>query len=138
MNPYRKMQRTIILGVAALVWVFAAGCANRVTVVSPTETGFVDEREVIQVITTNVQGKNVYIPSNIVVTAGRQQRLSIYNTTDTPHGFRIASLGIEAVLVNGEETEIALPALKSGSVYQIDCQLHPPHRHGTLVVLPYE
>ena len=98
--------------------------------------GFTSDQTVIQVISTNVQGKNVYIPSTIVVTAGKPITLSVFNTTDTPHGFAIAGIGVEAVLPSKVEHEVKLPALEGGHVYRIHCQLHPPHRSATLVVLP--
>lgn len=98
--------------------------------------GFQSDQSVIQVISANVQGKNVYIPSTLVVVAGKPHTLSLFNTTDVPHGFRIEGLGLETVLPPQEEHELALPALKGGSIYQIHCQLHPAHRTATLVVLP--
>jgi hypothetical protein len=90
----------------------------------------------VQVISAVVGGKNVFIPSTIVVTAGKPQALSIFNTTDMPHGFAIRGLSIETVLIPGEETRVELPALQGSEVYTIGCQLHPPHRTATLVVVP--
>jgi len=98
--------------------------------------GFADDRSVIQVVSTNVQGKNVYIPSTIVVTAGESQTLQIFNTTEKPHGFSIDGLGIQEVLAPGEEHDVALSGLEGGKVYQVHCQLHPAHRTATLLVLP--
>ncbi len=91
---------------------------------------------VIQVITAVVGGKNVFIPSTIVVAPGVANTLSIYNTVDVPHGFRIPALGIEAILPPQEEFAVELPALEGGKIYEINCQLHPPHRTATLVVMP--
>ena len=92
--------------------------------------------DVIQVISANVQGKNVYIPSTIVVEEGKPAQLSVFNTTDTPHGFSIKGAGIEEVLLPGVEHPVALPALEEG-IYTIHCQLHPPHRNGRLVVIEF-
>lgn len=91
---------------------------------------------VIQVVTTVVGGKNVFIPSTIVVAQGVPNTLSIFNTADKPHGFRIPALGIEAVLPSREEFEVKLPALEGGEIHEIHCHLHPAHRGATLVVLP--
>lgn len=115
----------------------AAGCSvhSNVDVDQPT-IGYSSESSPIQVVTTVIGGKNVFIPSTLVVTGGRPQSLSIYNTTDKAHGFRIAALGIEVILVPGQETAVELPALEGGRVLRIDCHLHPPHRTATLVVLP--
>ena len=84
----------------------------------------------VQVVTTNVGGKNFFVPSSIVVTAGSGRKLSIFNTTDAPHGFAIPSLGIELVLPPGVETPVDLPPLEAGHIYAINCHLHPPHRAG--------
>jgi heme/copper-type cytochrome/quinol oxidase subunit 2 len=115
-----------------LLIVGAGGCAG----LGGQPAGFDSDVSTIQVVTTQVGGKNVFIPSTIVVTGGVPHTLSIFNTTDTPHGFRIPGLGIEAVAFDQQETEIALPALEGGHVYAIQCHLHPPHRTATLVVLP--
>ena len=36
---------------------------------------------VVQVVTTNIQGKNVFIPSTIAIEEGEEVTLSIFNTT---------------------------------------------------------
>ena len=118
----------------ATVLLVIAGCAG----VGHASSGYESDASVVQVVSTNVQGKNVYIPSTIVVTAGKEHTLSLFNTTETPHGFRIDALDIEAILPAQEEFELKLPALEGGKVYRIHCQLHPAHRTATLVVLPGE
>ena len=60
--------------------------------------GFATDTATTQMVTTLVGGKNVYIPSTVVVTAGATHTLSIYNTTDGPHGFQIEGLGIPRML----------------------------------------
>ena len=97
--------------------------------------GFNSDASTVQVVSTLIGGKNVFIPSTIVVTGGTEQTLSLFNTTDTPHGFRIDALGIEAILPAKEEFALKLPALEGGNIYAIRCHLHPPHRNATLVVL---
>jgi hypothetical protein len=126
--------RTLLL---ALVFLANAvtGCANRGGGAA-VPAGFESSVSEIQIVTTKVGTKNVFIPSTIVVTAGKLQTLTLYNTTDTPHGFRIPDLGIETVLYPEKETTVELPALEGGKVHAITCHLHPPHRTATLVVLP--
>jgi heme/copper-type cytochrome/quinol oxidase subunit 2 len=97
--------------------------------------GFTDDRSAVQVVSAKIGTKNLFVPSTIVLTAGKGRSLSIFNDTDTPHGFKIAALGIETVLPPGQETKIDLPPLEGGHLYEITCQLHAPHRHATLVVL---
>ncbi len=109
--------------------------APPLTYTSPTARGFSTDTATTQMVTTMVGGKNVYIPSTVVVTAGATHTLAIYNTTDGPHGCQIEGLGVEVVLDPGQETEVVLKHLQGGNVYQIGCQLHPPHRTATLVVL---
>jgi Cupredoxin-like domain len=104
--------------------------------VDASSIAFVDERPVVQMVTTNVGGKNFFVPSSVVLTAGTGRKLSVFNTTPDPHGFQIPTLGIELVLQPGVETPIDLPLLEAGRIYAINCHLHPPHRGAGLVVLP--
>jgi hypothetical protein len=90
---------------------------------------------VVEMLSANVQGKNVFIPSTVVVAEGAPHVLSVFNTTDTPHGFKIPELGIETLLPAGEEHRVELPALEGDRIYRIECHLHPPHRSAQLVVL---
>ena len=89
---------------------------------------------VTQMISAVIGGKNVYVPSTVVVAAGQPHTLSVFNTTDKPHGFAIDALGILAVLPDGVEHEVKLPALEAG-IYKIHCQLHGAHRSATLLVV---
>jgi heme/copper-type cytochrome/quinol oxidase subunit 2 len=98
--------------------------------------GFDSDVETIQIVSASVGGKNVYIPSTIVVTGGKPVTLSLFNTTDVPHGFAISGIGVEAVLPAQQEYTVKLPALEGGHVYRVHCQLHPGHVSATLVVLP--
>ncbi|HZO10233.1 MAG TPA: cupredoxin domain-containing protein [Myxococcota bacterium] len=99
---------------------------------------FSSDVSTVQVVTALVGGKNVFIPSTIVVTDGGPRALSVFNTTEMPHGFAIKALGIEVVLPPGQETRIELPKLEARQVLQIGCHMHPAHRTATLVVLPGE
>jgi heme/copper-type cytochrome/quinol oxidase subunit 2 len=98
--------------------------------------GFTSDTSTIQVVTTELGGKNVFIPSTIVVTSGHPVKLSIFNTTDVPHGFAIPALNVATVLPAKAEQEIELPALEGHQILQIKCHLHEKHRTATLVVLP--
>ncbi len=123
--------------IAALLLSLTSGCGSHGHA-SPADalTGYRSDVGEIQMISAVVGGKNVFIPSTVVVTAGKRQTLSVFNTTDKPHGFAIKGLSIETVLYAGEETRIELPVLKGSEIYTIGCQLHPPHRTATLVVVP--
>jgi hypothetical protein len=101
-----------------------------------TALGFVDDRDAVQVLTTKIGSKVTFVPATIVVTAGSGRKLSIFNDTDMPHGFKIPGLALETVLPPGVETVVELPTLIGPQIYGIECQLHAPHRHASLVVLP--
>jgi hypothetical protein len=123
--------------IAALLLTLTSGCgthhhASRAGALA----GYQSDVGEIQMISAVVGGKNIFIPSTIVITAGAPQTLSVFNTTDKPHGFAIKGLSIETVLYPGQETRVELPALKGSEIYTIGCQLHPPHRTATLVVVP--
>ncbi len=98
--------------------------------------GFTDDRISVPVVSGVIGNKNVFVPSTIVLTAGKGRRLSLYNTTEGPHGFQIAALGVEVVLMPREEQVIDLPPLEAHHIYDIGCHLHAAHRHATLVVMP--
>jgi hypothetical protein len=101
-----------------------------------TGLGFVDDRDAVQVLNTKLGNKVVFIPSTIIVTAGSGRKLSIFNDTDMPHGFRIPGLALEVLLPAAEETVVELPELTGPQIYRIECHLHVPHRHASLVVVP--
>ncbi len=94
-----------------------------------------DDRTVIHLMTTKVGAKNVFIPSTLVLSTGSGQVLSIYNDTELPHGIEIPGLGVEATLAPGEENQVMLPPLRKSGIYDVRCQMHPPHRHASLVVV---
>ena len=133
MNGARSHGRRALVALAVPALLLACVSVRDVQV---REGGFADERTQVQVITTNLGGKNVFVPSTIVLTSGSGRSLSFFNTTDQPHGMAIPGLGIEVVLKPGEEYVVELPTLEGGRIYAINCHLHPPHRSATLVVLP--
>ena len=136
-----RICRRPLVALAALVAIAAIGCAHGSAHRGHHEgeahhaATFTSDVSTVQVVSALVGGKNVFIPSTIVVTDGGPRSLSVFNTTEMPHGFKIEALGIETVLPPGQETLIALPALRGGQVLKIGCQLHPAHRTATLVVL---
>ncbi len=99
------------------------------------QRNFADAPSQVQVVTTQIGGKNLFIPATIVLPPGAGRSLSLYNTTDAPHGFQIPDLGVEAVLPPGVEFVVELPKLEARAVHKVLCHLHPPHRGATLLVL---
>ena len=114
-----------------------SACTTSVnTAVSPVQSGFTSDVDTIQIVSTQLGGKNVFVPSTIVVIGGKAHTLSLYNTTDIPHGFSISGTNVEAIVPVREEFEVALPPLEGGHVHRIHCHLHAAHRSASLVVLP--
>jgi hypothetical protein len=125
------------IGVIAALLLSVGGCGVHSHMNSTTGVrGYQSDTAAIELISAVVGGKNVFIPSTLVVTGGVPQTLSIFNTTDAPHGFAIPGLEVQVVLPAGEETRVDLPPLAGGEIYRIGCHLHPPHRSATLVVVP--
>jgi hypothetical protein len=123
----------------ALFAALALGCATRMGMhESHQAAGYTSDVSTVQMVSALVGGKNIFIPSTVVVTDGGPRSLSVFNTTEMPHGFAIAALGIERVIAPGEEALIELPKLQGGQVLRIHCHMHPPHRSATLVVLRSE
>jgi hypothetical protein len=132
----RTLRGAIALALSGML-LAAAGCGGRAHHRHHARHhGFTSDTGTVQVVTTQMGGKNVFIPSTIVVTSGHPVKLSIFNTTEIPHGFHIAKLGVSEVLPAQAEHEIELPALEDHQVLSITCHLHPAHRTATLVVLP--
>jgi len=125
------------VAVLAILAAHSAGCAAKMELHEAHHaTGYSSDVSTVQMVSALVGGKNVYIPSTVVVTDGGPRTLSVFNTTGMPHGFAIAALGIEKVIPPGEEVAVELPPLEGGQVLRIHCHMHPPHRTATLVVLP--
>ena len=86
----------------------------------------------IQIVSANVGGKNVFIPSTIVViVAGKPVTLSIFNTTDVPHGFAIPGLEHRRRCCRRrQEHEVKLPALEGEQDlrHQLPAAPGAPHR----------
>jgi hypothetical protein len=130
MRLYGLAGLPIALGLSGCVWFGSWSVEDQAS------HGYQDERAEVQMVSTFVGGKNFFVPSTVVFTAGSGRKLSLYNTTDIPHGFAIPALGVELVLQPGVETPVELPPLEAGHIYAINCHVHPAHRSASLVVLP--
>jgi hypothetical protein len=133
---FHSETKRLLVAIVALGSLALPGCFTTNASLTTSYPGFQTDVSTVQVVSAVVGGKNVFIPSTIVVTGGLPQVLSIYNTTDKPHGFAIHALGIEVVLYAGQETRVELPPIDGAQIFQINCQLHPPHRTASLVVVP--
>ncbi len=81
------------------------------------------------------QGVKVWLPTSLVVRKGDKAIVKLINKLDTEHGYRIVGYNIERVVQGDQSSTIEFTADKAG-IFGIDCQLHPAHVGGQLVVLP--
>ena len=109
----RALRIALALALAGLLFA-ASGCRAAHERRHARHRGFASDTGTIQIVTAEVGGKNVFIPSTIVVTSGQPVTLSIFNATGVPHGFAIPALQVSAVLPAQAEHEVALPALEPG------------------------
>ena len=78
-------------------------------------------------------GKKVWLPATATVKAGDKVEITLVNTLADPHGFEIKELSQKVVVGPKETKKISFEATKSGT-FKFDCQLHPAHIGGELIV----
>jgi heme/copper-type cytochrome/quinol oxidase subunit 2 len=123
------MRETIVrLGFAmGLAWGVAAGVARAA---EPAMT--------FTVVNVEYEGTKIWLPATLVVKKGTQVKVKLVNNVPSDpnqHGFAIPAYGIAEVVTRGEPKTIEFTADKDG-IFPINCQLHPAHVAGELVVLP--
>ena len=81
---------------------------------------------------------NFFTPKTMTVKKGTTVKLKLINKVPSDpnqHGFAIPAYNIAEVVTRGEDKTIEFKADKDG-IFPINCQLHPTHIGGELVVLP--
>ena len=81
------------------------------------------------------QAVKIWEPPTLVVRKGDSIKIKLINKTEQEHGYRIADFKVEKVVQGGQAETVEFTADKEG-IFTIDCQLHPAHVQGQLVVLP--
>lgn len=76
----------------------------------------------------------IWLPSSLIVREGDTVELTLINTLDVPHGFRIDTFGIEAVINAKSKSTVTFTAKGTG-LHSYVCHLHPPHIGGQILVL---
>lgn len=83
------------------------------------------------------QGVKVWLPTSITAKKGDTVKIKLVNKLPNDHGYSIAAYNVGVVVPaegpNGN-AEVTFTADKAG-VFPINCQLHPAHVAGQLVVL---
>jgi nitrosocyanin len=83
------------------------------------------------------QGVKMWIPSTIVAKKGDTVKLKLVNKLPNDHGYSIPGYNVAKVVPPEGPTgtvELSFTADKAG-IFPINCQLHPAHVAGQLVVL---
>ncbi len=95
-----------------------------------------EDRE-FTVVNIEYEGTKIWVPGTLVVNEGDNVKIKLINNVKSDpnqHGFAIPALNVAAVVNRGEPQTVELKAVKKG-IYPINCQLHPAHVGGELVVL---
>ena len=90
------------------------------------------------VVNIEYEGSKVWTPGTLVVKKGTLVKLKLVNNVaadPNQHGFAIPAYNISEVVTRGEPKTVEFKADKDG-IFPINCQLHPAHVGGELVVLP--
>ena len=90
------------------------------------------------VVNIEYEGSKVWTPGTLVVKKGTLVKLKLVNNVPSDpnqHGFAIPGYNIAELVTRGEPKTLEFKADKDG-IFPINCQLHPGHVGGELVVLP--
>jgi len=104
--------------------------ASRVSVLAE------DVRE-FTIVNIEFEGTKIWVPGTLVVNEGDTVKIKLINNVKSDpnqHGFAIPALNVAAVVNRGEPQSVEFKAPKKG-IYPFNCQLHPAHVGGELVVL---
>jgi len=123
------MRKTMIRALVAtgLAWGIATGVARAE-----------DATMSFTVVNVEYEGSKIWLPATLVVKKGTTVKLKLINKVPSDpnqHGFAIPAYNIAEVVTRGEDKTIEFKADKDG-IFPINCQLHPAHIGGELVVLP--
>ncbi|MBI4517665.1 MAG: cupredoxin domain-containing protein [Deltaproteobacteria bacterium] len=89
------------------------------------------------VVNIEYEGSKIWTPATLVVEKGDKVKLTLINNVKSEpsqHGFAIAAYNIAELVARGEPKTVEFTADKAG-IFPINCQLHPTHVGGQLVVL---
>ena len=125
----KTMAETVIrvLVATGLAWGIATGVARAE-----------DATMSFTVVNVEYEGSKIWLPATLVVKKGTTVKLKLINKVPSDpnqHGFAIPAYNIAEVVTRGEDKTLEFKADKDG-IFPINCQLHPAHVGGELVVLP--
>ena len=94
-----------------------------------------ETREFTVVNIETPQAVKIWEPPSLMVKKGDTVKIKLINKSEQEHGYRIADFKVEKVVQGGQAETVEFSADKEG-IFPIDCQLHPAHVQGQLLVLP--
>jgi nitrosocyanin len=94
-----------------------------------------ETREFTVVNIETPQAVKIWEPPSLVVKKGDTVKIKLINKSEQEHGYRIADFKVEKVVQGGQSESVEFTTDKEG-IFTIDCQLHPAHVQGQLIVLP--
>jgi len=118
MDNRSRLRRTVAVGAVSLLAL--AGCSGES--VEPAISIAV------------VDGKPDFSPKTVTVDTDDTVDLSVTNTTDKTHGFRIEGYGITRLVDPTAPPEHVKFTAYRGGIFRIMCQLHEAHQTATLIV----
>jgi plastocyanin len=122
----RRSRALAAVVVLATTIVMARGAAHA----KPTTRSFT-------LVNIEYEGSKIWVPSTLVVKEGDTVRIKLINNVPgepNQHGFAVPAFNVQVVVTRGKPETVEFVANKEG-VYDIQCQLHPAHVGGQLVVL---
>ena len=100
-------------------------------------TSALAETREFTVVNIEFEGSKIWLPATLVVHKGDTVKIKLINNVKTDpnvHGYAIAAFKVAEVVNRGEPKELQFVADKEG-IFPINCQLHPAHVAGQLLVL---
>jgi len=95
-----------------------------------------EESHSFTVVNLEYEGTKIWVPSTLVVHKGDKVSIKLINNVKSDpnqHGYAIAAFNVAAVVTRGEPQTVEFVADKAG-IFPINCQLHPAHVGGQLIV----
>lgn len=95
-----------------------------------------DQVHELTVVNVEFEGTKIWVPSTLVVHKGDKVKVKLINNVKSEpnqHGWSIPAFNAAAIVTRGEPATVEFVADKAG-IFPINCQLHPAHVGGQLIV----
>ena len=125
MNLLRQYRVIPFLGIAVVTLLV-------MLVVDPGSAEAVDKK--FTLINVIFDGTKIWLPSSLIVHEGDRVAVTLINKLDAPHGFKIDTFGVEAV-VNAKSKSTVEFTAKGAGLHPFVCHIHPPHIGGQILVV---